>query len=297
MKHKNTTMRDPTLFRFVNKKHARQGLKYKLWPTYDFQNAVMDGNFKITHRLRSKEFELRAELQKYIQKLLNLQKTQTYEFGRLNLEGVESSGRIIREKIKNNELMGWDDPRLTTLVSLRRRGFLPQAIYDFVLSTGISKAESTMTWDDLNSKNRKIIDPISDRYFFIESPKKIKIINAPFTDALAPLHPEHSEKGFRKIKTTNEFYIQDTLEKDRIYRFMHLFNFKNSEFISKDVDPRLSAKMIHWLPEAKDLVKVEIITPNAEIKKGLGEPLMKKIKLNQVIQAERYGFIKLDKKE
>ena len=297
MQSNNTTMRDPTMFRFVSAQHPRTKNKYSLWPTYDFQNAVMDGHFKIDFRLRSKEFELRGELQNYIQSLLGLHKTKTYEFGRLNLEGVEASGRKIRELIKNKKLFGWDDSRLTTLVALRRRGFLPQAIYEFCLSTGISKAESTMTWDDLNSKNRKILDPISDRYFFIENPKKIKIKNAPHTEALAPLHPEHPEKGFRKIKTGNEFYIQDELEKDKIYRFMHLFNFKNHEFISKDVDPRLSAKMIHWLPATKDLVKVEIITPNAEIKKGLGEPLMKKIKLNQVIQAERYGFIKLDKKE
>jgi len=297
MKHKNTTMRDPTLFRFVNKKHARQGLKYKLWPTYDFQNAVMDGNFKITHRLRSKEFELRAELQKYIQKLLNLQKTKTYEFGRLNLEGVESSGRIIREKIKNKELLGWDDPRLTTIVALRKRGFLPQAIYEFVLSTGISKAESTLTWDDLISKNKKILDPIANRYFFIENPKKIKIKNSPGISSHAPMHPEHPEKGTRVIKTTDEFYIQDNLEKDQNYRFMHLFNFRNLEFVSERLDPRLSAKMIHWLPVAKDLVNIEVIMPDTSIKNGLGEPLLKDVKINEVVQFERFAFCRLDKKE
>ena len=297
MKHKNTTIRDPTLFRFITKRHARQGSKYKLWPNYDFQNAVMDGHFKITHRLRSKEFELRAELQKYIQKLLNLHQTKTYEFGRLNLEGVESSGRIIREKIKNKELLGWDDPRLTTITALRRRGFLPQAIYEFVLSTGISKAESTLTWDDLISKNKKILDPVANRYFFIEDPKKIKIKNSPGINAHAPIHPDHPEKGIRKIKTTDEFYIQDNLEKDQIYRFMHLFNFKNLEFISQDLDPRLDAKMIHWLPAAKDLVNVEVVMPDASVKKGLGEPLLKDVKINEVVQFERFAFCRLDKKE
>jgi len=300
MQSNNTTMRDPIMFRFVSSSHPRTKNKYSLWPTYDFQNAVMDGYFKIDFRLRSKEFELRGELQNYIQSLLKLHKTKTYEFGRLNLEGVESSGRIIREKINNHELLGWDDPRLTTLVALRRRGFLPQAIYDFVLSTGISKAESTMTWDELETKNKKILDPISDRYFFIENPKKIKIKNPPFLEALAPLHPEHPEKGYRKIKTNNEFYIQDDLEKDKIYRFMHLFNFKNHEFISKDVDSRLSAKMIHWLPVAKDLVKMEVIMPNAKIKKGLGEPILrnkKYLKVGDIIQFIRFGFCRLDKRD
>ena len=297
MQHNNTTMRDPTMFRFVSAQHPRMKKRYNLWPTYDFQNAVMDGYYKIDFRLRSKEFELRGELQNYIQSLLKLHKTKTYEFGRLNLEGVEASGRKIRELIKNKKLSGWDDPRLATIVALRRRGFLPQAIYEFCLSTGISKAESTMTWHDLEARNRRIVDPITNRYFFVETPRKIKIKNAPGIEALAPLHPEHAEKGFRKIKTGTEFYIQDKLEKDQIYRLMHLFNFKNNEFVSTGLDPRLSAKMIHWLPAAKDLAKVEIMMPDASIKKGLGEPLLKEVKINEVVQFERMGFVRCDKKE
>lgn len=297
LKHANTTMRDPTIFRFISKPHPRTGKKYSLWSNYDFQNAIMDGHYKIDFRIRSKEFELRKELQSYIQNLLNLHPTRTYEIGRLNLEGVPTSGRIIREKIQNKELKGWDDPSLTTLVALRRRGFLPQAIYNFVLATGLSKAESTLTWDELITQNKKILDPISNRYFFIEAPKKIKIKNSPKIIAKAPLHPDFPEKGFRAIKTTDEFYIQDTLEKDRIYRFMHLFNFKNKEFLSQELDPRLDAKLIHWLPVAKDLVKVEIVMPDSKIKKGLAEPLLKKLKVSEQIQFERLGFVKLDRKE
>lgn len=297
MQHNNTTMRDPTMFRFVSAQHPRTKKKYNLWPTYDFQNAVMDGHYKIDFRFRSKEFELRSELQNYIQALLNLHKTKTYEFGRLNLEGVESSGRKIRELIKSKKLSGWDDPRLSTIVALRKRGFLPQAIYEFSLATGISKAESTMTWHDLEAKNRKILDPVTNRYFFIEKPRKVKIKNAPGIEALAPMHPEHPEKGFRKIKTGEEFYIQDRLEKNQVYRFMHLFNFKDSEFISADLDPRLSAKMIHWLPVAKDLVEVEIIMPGAPLKKGLGEPLLKEVEVGSSVQFERFAFCRLDKKE
>jgi glutamyl-tRNA synthetase len=295
MSHNNTTMRDPTLFRFISHSHPRTNKKYTLWPTYDFQNAIMDGHYKIDFRFRSKEFELRSELQNYIQSLLNLHKTRTYEFGRLNLEGVESSGREIRKKIKSKELTGWDDPRLTTLTALRRRGFLPQAIYEFCLSTGISKAESTMTWHDLEARNKKVLDPLSNRYFFIENPKKIKIKSSPGIKARAPLHPDHSDRGFRVMKTTDEFYIQDSLIKDKVYRFMHLFNFKNKKFLSQDHDPRLSAKMIHWLPVAKDLVKVEIVTPEG-IKRGLAEPLVKKVAKDQIIQFERVGFARCDKK-
>ena len=99
LKHKNSTMRDPTIFRILHTTHPIQGDKYKVWPNYDFQNSIMDGQFEITHRIRSKEFEMRNELQRYIQRLLGYNETNIYEFARFNLEGVESSGRIIREKI------------------------------------------------------------------------------------------------------------------------------------------------------------------------------------------------------
>ncbi|MFC1648574.1 glutamate--tRNA ligase family protein [Nanoarchaeota archaeon] len=137
LKHKNAVMRDPALFRVIEAKHCRQGNQYRAWPTYDFQTSVMDGLEKVTHRFRTKEFEQRSELQKYLQEKLSLPITSTYEFARFNMEGVESSGRIIREKVENNELMGWDDPSLTTLVALKRRGFQPEAIKHFSLITGI----------------------------------------------------------------------------------------------------------------------------------------------------------------
>ncbi|MDP2907124.1 MAG: glutamate--tRNA ligase family protein, partial [Nanoarchaeota archaeon] len=104
MNNKNTTMRDPAIFRIIKDKHARLGTKYKVWPSYDFQNSIMDGIEGITHRLRSKEFEMRNELQRHIQRLLGFKETNIYEFARFELEGVETKGRIIREKIQNKEL-------------------------------------------------------------------------------------------------------------------------------------------------------------------------------------------------
>ncbi|MBT4334416.1 glutamate--tRNA ligase [archaeon] len=298
MKHQNTVMRDPTIFRIIDKTHARLKNKYRVWPNYDFQNAIMDGKYGITHRLRSKEFELRSELQTYIQKLLKLYNTTTYEFARFNLEGVLSSGREIREKIESKELSGWDDPRLTTLAALRRRGFLPEAIKDFIISTGISKAEGTLTWDNLIVLNKKYIDKTASRYSFIEKPIKIKIKGAKKQKIKAPLHPE-TDKGYRNFETHNEFYIQksDKSEKDQPYRFMHLFNFKNNEFLSEDYDSKLKAKLIHWLPVSKNNIEVEIVMNDNSIIKGLAESNIKNIKLNEVIQFERFGFCKLDKKE
>ncbi|MBI5968301.1 MAG: glutamate--tRNA ligase, partial [Deltaproteobacteria bacterium] len=95
MQSPNTTLRDPVIFRIIDDFHPRQKRKYRVWPTYDFENAVMDGIEGVTHRLRSKEFELRNELQRLIQTMCGFRETHIYEFARFNLEGVESSGRII----------------------------------------------------------------------------------------------------------------------------------------------------------------------------------------------------------
>ena len=307
MQHKNTVMRDPTLVRITEYKHPRTGKKYRLWPTYDFENAVMDGIQGITHRLRSKEFEMRNELQRYIQDRLNFKQTKIYEFARFNLEGVESSGRIIREKIKKKELTGWDDPSLTTLVALKRRGFLPKAIKDFVLSTGITKAESVLTWDDLMVHNRRLLDSECDRYFFIENPKEITIERAPEQDVALKLHPEFEERGVRKLKTKDKFHIENKdykeLKDNKLYRLMGCLNFKKNKnkFIFHSLEyekyKKKGDKIIHWLPKQDGLVKVEVLMPDKEVKKGLGEPLLKKLEENSEVQFERFGFCRLDKKD
>ena len=297
MQHKNTTMRDPTIFRIIKHKHARLGTKYKVWPSYDFQNAIMDGIEGITHRLRSKEFEMRSELQRYIQRILGFKETFTYEFARFELEGVETSGRLIREKIDNNELIGWDDPSLATLVALRRRGFTPKAIKDFVLSTGLNKTESTLTWDDLIIHNRRVLDKEAKRFFMITNKRKIKIKYAPKLNVKIPLHPDNPKMGHRTFKTGEEFYIDDDLKPRQVYRLMHLFNFKDGEFLSKEHNPELKAKIIHWLPVEKDLVNVEVLMPDKSIVKGLAENSVKKLKTGEVCQFERKFFARLDKKE
>ncbi len=302
--HKNTTMRDPTIFRTITAPHARQGKKYKIWPTYDFQTAVMDGKFEITHRLRSKEFELRTELQRWIQRNLNLHTPFIYEFARFNLEGVESSGRIIREKIQRKELTGWDDPSLTTLVALRKRGFTPEAIRNFVISTGISKAESTLTWADLIVQNRRVLDAKCNRHFFIHSPVKIKIKGAQKREVKLKLHPDYPNRGYRTFNISDEFYIPEKdykeLKESKLYRLMDCLNFvkKGKEFLLDSLEyekyKEKGEKTMHWLP-IKGNISIKIMMPDKQILKGIAEPSVKNLKIEDTVQFLRYGFCKLNK--
>jgi len=296
MAHKNSTMKDPAIFRINETEHARHGRKYRVWPTYDFQNSVMDGKFCVTHRLRSKEFEMRSELHKHIQKLLGFGITNTYEFARFNMEGVLSSGRVTREYIDKGKLIGWDDPRLTTVVALRRRGFLPEAIKEFVLSTGITKSESTVTWGDLIIRNKRILDSNAKRYFFVQDPKMIKIAGCEKKVVKVRLHPEKN-LGQRTFKVEDEFYVSDNIKSGTYYRLMHLFNFRDKQFVSEKHNPKLKAKIIHWLPISDNLIDVEIFMDDGGLIKGYGESDLRNIKIGEVVQFERFGFVRLDAKE
>ncbi len=307
MQSTNSALRDPVMFRIIDDIHPRQKRKYRVWPTYDFENAIMDGIEGVTHRLRSKEFELRNELQRLIQTMAGFMETHIYEFARFNLEGVESSGRIIREKVQKKQLIGWDDPSLTTIVALKRRGFLPEAIKEFVLSTGLTKTESVLTWDDLIVHNRRLLDAKCNRYFFVENPKEIKIENAPEQVAELKLHPEFEDRGSRKFKTKDRFYVAEKdlkeFKEGKLVRLMDCLNFKKVKnkfvFDSKDYEKykKSGDKIIHWLPMQKDLVKVEVLMPDKKLAKGVAEPIVGKLKENEILQFVRFGFCKFDSKE
>ncbi len=305
LEHKNSAMRDPTLFRVIKEKHCKVGDKYRVWPTYDFATCVMDSLEGVTMRFRTKEFEMRSELQDWIQKQLELSVTDTYEFARFELKGVETSGRVIREKVNSGELLGWDDPSLATLAALKRRGFQPKAIKDFVLSTGLNKTESVVTWDDLIKHNRRVLDDEADRYFFMEDPVKIVIEEAPEREIELHLHPEDKQGG-RPMKVGDEFYIEkrdyEEIEEGELCRFMECLNFekKKNSFAFHSVDyesfKEEGDNIMHFLPVSDDLVDVEVLMPDKTVKEGIAESNVENIDEGEVIQFERFGFCRLDEK-
>ena len=308
MDHKNAVMRDPTIMRIVSKSHIRKP-GYKVWPNYDFATSIMDGFEKITHRIRSKEFEQRTELQRYIQKLFDIKPPTIIEIARFNMAGVVASGRVIREKVENKEYLGWDDPRLVTLISLRKRGFQPEAIRNFVINTGISKTESIIPWEVLESENRKIIEPIADRYFFVKD--KIKLIvrgipkNFKAKRLKHPNHPEHGEIVYKINRDEETFYVDrhDFLnaKQDDIIRLMDLMNIKLDvveneiigEFESKEY--KQGTKVIHWVFE-KENVPIEVLMADAKTENGIGEKATENLKEGDIIQFIRFGYACLNKK-
>jgi len=159
----------------------------------------------------------------------------------------------------------------------------------------------------LIAHNRRRLDSKCNRYFFVENPKEIKVENAPEQNVELKLHPEFKERGLRKFKTKNNFYVAEkdfnTFKDGKLIRLMDCLNFKKSKnkfvFDSKDYEKYKNHgdKIIHWLPVQKGLVKVEVLMPDKKIAKGLAEPLVKSLKVGDIVQFARFGFCKLDKKE
>lgn len=310
MQSQNYVMRDPVIFRIISSPHYKYKNKYKVWPMYDFYNPIEDNLCKVTHIMRSNEFEPRIELQNYIKDLFRLPRQEIIQYGRFNIIGSKQQGREIRQLISTGEYIGWNDPRLFTLRALKDRGIVKETYYELLNHLGLSKKSPTIDFNLIAAINRKYIEN-SPRYFFVPSPTKIKIKGCPELVAKLPLHPSEN-LGFREYKTSQEFYIPEEdfdLMQNTNYRLMHLLNFKSEKigirerdfsFISAEPDNKLGVKFIQWLPANAENMKITIRMPDNTLVKGLGEPELIKLKEETIIQFERFGFCKLhsiDKKK
>ena len=301
MKSNDTAMRDPSLARIIDKEHPRTRINHRVYPNYDLPAAIEDA--KITHRVRSKEFEARKGVQKLIRKYLSLKNPWIYEQARFSIKESTTKGREIRELIKEKKVSGWDDPRLVTIKALRRRGILPQAIRNFVISTGLSNSESTHSIESLFTFNRKLVDKDANRYFFVAKPVKLIVENAPEIVVRAKLHPE--KRRYRKLETNGEFYIDksdaDNLKKGSIVRLKDAYNIKitkkGENFYAKILEGEgKDYQKIHWVPvlsavETSILVAQDIQKPLQKVK-GFAERNTTSIKIEEIVQFERFGFAK-----
>ncbi|MHB2036474.1 MAG: glutamate--tRNA ligase [Nitrososphaerales archaeon] len=314
MQSLNTTMRDPVLFRIVEDPHPLKGRQYSVWPTYDFDGAVEDSLDGVTHALRSKEYELRDESYYAILDALALRKPRIIEFSRLELQNTTVSKRNLRKLIESGQVAGWDDPRLPTIAGLRRRGFLPEAIREFVLSMGLSKVESQPTWDFLESINRKLVDRIARRFFFVENPVEVEVQGAPPTKVLLKYHPEQ-DFGQREISTNGKFLISDedakALAVGMKIRLIEAYNIEvtslgnsiRAKYVEKETVDRI--RKVQWvIPETCLPLSVMIPGPllidenynpqSLRLAKGMIESSASGIRVGEIFQLVRFGFCRLD---
>ena len=225
MQSPNYSLRDTNLFRVIESPHPLTGTKYSLWPTYDLANAVEDEACGITHVLRSSEF--RNELQQLIREALKFRRLEVIQFSRFNFKGAPVSKRLLRPLVEKKLVSGWDDPRMPTVEGLKRRGLVPQTIREFTLQVGYTKTEHEYDWSMLMSLNRKLLDPVSKRMFFVPDPEKLEVDGAPERTVTLPYHPQN-DLGSRAVRTSGEFYLSSAdlrgVKQGSVFRLMDLYN-------------------------------------------------------------------------
>ncbi|RMW37905.1 MAG: glutamate--tRNA ligase [Nitrosopumilus sp.] len=314
MKADNAVMRDPVLLRIIDEKHYTVGDKYRIWPSYDFAVAIEDSIDGVTHAFRSKEFELRKELIDAILDALGMRKPQQGFFSRLEFKGMPISKRIIKPLIEEGKVSWYDDPRLPTLEALRRRGIKPEAIRKFIMSLGLTKANTLAPFDALEAFNRKFVDADSMRLFMVKNAKKLKIKNLSLSSVEIPNHPIN-DMGKRKIEITEDFYISgddaESIKEQSTIRLLGLGNVKitkiGTEFEGEfegDGDSSNILK-IQWVPQ-ETAHEIKMIIPkilfngeefNEDSLEELDvytEPQYLQLKEGEEIQFVRFGYCRKD---
>lgn len=314
MKADNAVMRDPVLFRIIDEKHYTLGNKYRVWPSYDFAVAIEDSNDGVTHAFRSKEFELRKELIDAILDALNMRKPYQDFFSRLEFKGMPISKRIIKPLIEEGKVSWYDDPRLPTLESLRRRGIKPEAIKKFILSLGLTKANTLAPFDALESFNRKFVDADSIRLFMVTKPQKLTIKKLPFTFVEISNHPIR-DMGKRKINLDENIYISgedaENIKDGTQIRLLGLGNVTiskiNGELIGEFIEKEniIDIQKIQWVSQ-KNAHIIKILIPkqlfiddkfnedSLEELEAYTEPHYLQLKDGEEIQFVRFGYCRKD---
>ena len=212
MAHPNINMRDPAMYRILHLNHHRQGTKWCIYPMYDFAHPLQDSFEGITHSLCSLEYDNHRILYDWFVEKCEMEHVpHQYEFGRLNINNTIMSKRYLRALVDAKKVSGYDDPRMPTLCGLRRRGFTPDSIRNFILGTGLSRVNSTVDSFQLEEELRNDLKYKTLRPNAVINPVKVIIDNYPegqieYMDC--PNNQEVEEMGSRKIAFSKEVYIE-----------------------------------------------------------------------------------------
>ncbi len=322
LKHPDPSVRDWIAFRIIDPKlypHPRLetissnlGHLPYLWPTYNFASSLDDHLMGVTHIFRAKEHMGNTIKQSFIYEGMGWKKPIAMHYGRVKFEGAILSKSKIIEGMKKGKFEGFEDVDLATIPALRRRGFLAKTIKDIILEMGVKPTEAQISFENLHAVNRKLIDPVVNRYFFVAEPVKVKLKMEKPIVVKRQLHPSRKEFFEYELIPKDGFvdiYIdkQDLKEEFEV-RLIELGNFrifkeKNSytgfmlEDNSLEYARSKKLKLIQWVYEGYSVeceIKVpSYIVPSKKIH-GKAEFEIKKLEPNTSLQFIRYFFAKLD---
>jgi glutaminyl-tRNA synthetase len=233
MAHPNIVMRDPVIYRIRHIGHHRTGNKWCIYPLYDFTHCISDALENVSHSICTLEFENNRPLYDWIINALKEAGVfkdpvpHQYEFARLNLTHTITSKRKLLQLVEEKQVSGWDDPRMPTIVGIRRRGYTPESIRLFCEHIGVSKADSWIDMSTLEQALRDDLEGKAPRATAVLKPLKLVIQNldtAMSEPCVAPRHPQHPQLGNREFHFTRELWIEaDDFMRDPIQGFFRLY--------------------------------------------------------------------------
>ncbi len=315
--HPNPAVRDFVGFRMLSEPHPVTKDKYYVYPTYNFSVAIDDHLMGMTHILRGKDHLNNTHRQKYIYKYLDWIPPEFHHYGWVSMPDIILKTSTIKEGINSGEYKDWSDIQLGTLQALARRGIHPEAIKKYWLDIGIKDVDITFSWETLYAMNKDIVDPISNRYFFIWDPVELIITDVEKLECQAPLHPDDPTRGNRQMTLQAKRGEQDKTPVIRLYitrsdlegvtsgTRLRLKDLANIELTKLDLDQvsyaryigndlgiiKEGAKIVHWV-SAIDNYPTIVYKPDGEILHGYSEKATADA-LNTVVQFERFGFVNL----
>ena len=207
----NMHMRDPVLYRILHANHHRTCDNWCIYPMYDYAHGQSDSIEGITHSICTLEFEVHRPLYDWFIRELDIHAPQQIEFARLNIDYTVMSKRKLLELVKNNQVSGWDDPRMPTICGLRRRGYTPESIRNFAERVGVAKRDNVIELSLLEFCIREDLNKWAARVMSVLNPLKVTITNFPEgeVDMLEAINnPEDQMMGTRRVPFTRELYIE-----------------------------------------------------------------------------------------
>jgi len=213
----NMNLRDPAIYRIRHAHHHRTGDKWCVYPMYDYAHPIEDAIENITHSVCTLEFQDHRPFYDWVLERLaeggffSKPLPHQYEFSRLNLTYIVTSKRKLRQLVEENIVEGWDDPRMPTIVGMRRRGYTPEAIQLMCERTGVTKSDGWIDYSVLEGALREDLDEKAPRAIAVLRPLKLIIDNFPEGETVecsAPVHPHHPERGNRTFPISKELWIE-----------------------------------------------------------------------------------------
>ena len=320
LSHPNPAVRDWPALRIVDSEkypHPRVGSRFHVWPLYNFACGIDDHLMGVTHIIRGKEHLTNMVRQKYMYGYLGWSYPEAIHYGRLKIEKASLSKSRIVQSVRDGVFKGWDDPRLATFAALRRRGITAEAIRRLIIDVGPKPSDVMLSWENLYAHNRKILDRETNRYFFVQDPVQLRVRSLPKAFSVKiRLHPEHMERGFRRYivephDSDNSVMVWVSMRDAKafntgmIVRLMELFNVEiekvesyavEAAFVSeayRDAKQR-EATLVHWVRIGADM-PCKVVMPDGSLAEGVAEDSCGRLRVDDIVQFERFGFVRIDK--